>query len=430
MKMQAKQYSDRLATIAGSLPEESVTTIEALPCVGKMTTINAFLAFRGSEDKEFPNRPYLHFVGECKEIAGSLPFGINKINFPVKEGIPVDFFYEFTNEQIADLANKGLFEKDFKTPTILRNNQTGIEVPIYCNFRVVHPLDEQDYPVVFAEIIGQHEIVMDERTSGYTMSNYFEHISKDNPYDYDLFDEEEKEIDEIIVQPAVEAIIEEERELTEEEQLLMGRLKNIEDRVIEDHIKTANAMERTLGLETAPKKALEIPDYVKEPKKVAEKTSEFTASDEMEIDAMGSFSKGVADEVVEKAPVKEAEDDGFVDDFEIDETKDEPAEKIEDKTLDETLVEAELTEDAVSSDETLEDKRAKEAARRARIADLNEDLNREDDLPRPDEKPADVSPVVIEPKPKLREVPTAMKDIADEYDKEKDAEKDRHYGEE
>lgn len=173
MKILAKKMDDRFAQVAkSSVDDASITRMSGISCEGDVISSEVFLAFRDSWDKKYPNRPYLHIVGKCNSIKGALPYNISKISFGENNGIDVDFIYEFTDAEIAKMASKGLFRKEFKCPGIFFNND--FELPVKCEFMIIKPQDENDLPIVFAQIMNPHCIEISAKTSGYTLGDYFE----------------------------------------------------------------------------------------------------------------------------------------------------------------------------------------------------------------------------------------------------------------
>lgn len=172
MRTPGKTLDDHLAIVSESFPKDDVTRIMGVKCEADIISSSVFLEYHSKFDDTYPNRPYLHIVGECRAIRGDLPYDVSEITFEKGRGIDTEFFYEFTDAELADMTAKGLFHKGFKCPDIFFDNK--FELPVICDFRVVNPENESDIPIIFANIVGQKNIAIDEASCGYTFGDYFE----------------------------------------------------------------------------------------------------------------------------------------------------------------------------------------------------------------------------------------------------------------
>ncbi|HEU5223072.1 MAG TPA: hypothetical protein VFU07_05250 [Candidatus Lumbricidophila sp.] len=148
-----------------------VETLQAVPVDAVVLMEHASFIHQGSEQNF---RPVLHLEGQLISVSSpqvELPFGVTQLEFPSGQGASVDAFYEFTNEQLAQLAQKGYFEKGFEIPAAL----AGVPwtLPGTAKFVFVSPDANDEPPVVFLELLGANQLVIDERTSGYEIVQYF-----------------------------------------------------------------------------------------------------------------------------------------------------------------------------------------------------------------------------------------------------------------
>lgn len=123
-------------------------------------------------------RPYLHLVGTLSSVLpapGHLPYGISELPFRAGTGPMVDAFYEFDDDQLADLVSKGYFGRAFTVPQAM----SGIawELPGKASFLVVAPDQEEAPPVVFMGTRERGSDVFTATTSGYELAAYFEDVS-------------------------------------------------------------------------------------------------------------------------------------------------------------------------------------------------------------------------------------------------------------
>lgn len=215
---------------------------------------NASIESHDSWDKNKPNRPYLNLRGNCVGVSADFPYGVTKVTLDRKSTVPFSINYELTDEQIADLTLKGLFNRGFECPSILTSNSV-ISIPVMFGGSVIAPENEGDLPIIFVDIRDTLSITTDKDDCGYDFAKYFEktklepekEISNDYFLDYD-----DIEFEDVIEEPKEfksldEKSIEEEVKLeTEEEKELNERLVLIEKEVEKEYIEPKN---KKLGIE-------------------------------------------------------------------------------------------------------------------------------------------------------------------------------------
>lgn len=238
MRTLGMTMDSHLAGLTSRLPEDAVVTARDVDCNADIYASQVFLSYRSPLDAEHPARPYMHIVGECRAIRGQVPCGVREVRFDEGEGIPVDILYEFGNEELSDMVMKGLYDSGFKCPSIITDNV--LEMPVFCNFKVVEPQVDGDAPIVFADIADRRCIVVDEDSCGYRFGDYFEEAVReqtaayDEFEDYDVYEHEELFGDDYEHEDEVEA--EAPHELTPREQAIEEHYENIRTRVVRDHI--------------------------------------------------------------------------------------------------------------------------------------------------------------------------------------------------
>lgn len=132
--------------------------------------------------KEENYRPYLHMTGELRSVSleQELPYGISEVTYSPGQGEKVDAFYEFDDEQLSELAQKGYFSSSFTVPEQI----SGIEweLPAKVDTLVLAPAGDQrdgDVPVVFTNVRDIAGLDIDAQSSGYDLAEYFADHSKD-----------------------------------------------------------------------------------------------------------------------------------------------------------------------------------------------------------------------------------------------------------
>ena len=118
-------------------------------------------------------RPYLHLRGELTEAkpAVELPYGVSELALRQGAGLTVDAFYDFNQQQLADLVNKGYFTEAFQVP----EQMSGIPwtLPGHADFLIVAPELSNEPPLVFMNVQDQNSLELNELNSGYELSGYF-----------------------------------------------------------------------------------------------------------------------------------------------------------------------------------------------------------------------------------------------------------------
>lgn len=254
MKVPARTMDDHLADVARQLPDGTCLDMQDVECNAGVYPSDVFLEFRNGFDHDSPHRPYMHIAGEARSVRKSdgTPFygDINEVTFNEGEGIPVDIFYDFTDDELSRMVGLGLYRRGFDCPSVIRDSE--LDMPVYCEVRVVTPQAEGDVPVLFCDIEDRHTIECDEQTCGYTFGDYFEKVvtpedefgsAFDDYADYDVVDED------MFGDDTVEHVVEDEPEhkpeLTPEQKRIEAHYRNIRERVETKHMR--NVPHKTLG---------------------------------------------------------------------------------------------------------------------------------------------------------------------------------------
>lgn len=122
-------------------------------------------------------RPVLHVRGR---LVGLVPYGSPEIAYGVTEvdfdqmgggATTVDAFYEFTDEQLVSLVEKGFFNEGFEPPSDLLNQVWML--PAHYEGVVIAPRNENEAPLAFLDVVDRDGLVVDAVTSGLDLSDYF-----------------------------------------------------------------------------------------------------------------------------------------------------------------------------------------------------------------------------------------------------------------
>ena len=210
--------------------------VKDLPCYGDITVTNAYMGANSWYDRDNPGRPYMHLVGECDSIRGDMPYGVSELTFENTKGIPVDFIYEFTNDELANLVQKGLYSRGFACPDILY--QSVMEMPITCDLTVVRPQMSGDIPIIFADIKNKEHILTNSEQSQYDITSYFEEprqMSADDDYG---FNDIQLDSDDMFgnKQQVAEQVEQAQPERSAEDKALDALYARVRERVMKEHI--------------------------------------------------------------------------------------------------------------------------------------------------------------------------------------------------
>ncbi len=118
-------------TVGYNKKSDIVSNLRSLEILGKeececdlsIAINSAYIDYRSEYDPKFPRRPYLHIKGKCEGVynptSQSNKFNdIYFIEFDNEARLPVDVFYEFDDEELALLAKKGMYRRNFREPDI------------------------------------------------------------------------------------------------------------------------------------------------------------------------------------------------------------------------------------------------------------------------------------------------------------------------
>lgn len=210
--------------------------VKDLPCYGDITVTNAYMGANSWYDRDNPGRPYMHLVGECDSIRGDMPYGVSELTFENTKGIPVDFIYEFTNDELANLVQKGLYSRGFACPDILY--QSVMEMPITCDLTVVRPQMSGDIPIIFADIKNKEHILTNSEQSQYDITSYFEEPRQTLADDDYGFNDIQLDSDDMFNanQHNAEQVEQAQPERSAEDKALDALYARVRERVMKEHI--------------------------------------------------------------------------------------------------------------------------------------------------------------------------------------------------
>lgn len=242
MKILAQSIFGNVARLAKTRYQE-LDSNKDIPCWGDVFVEDVNLLY-GNETHD--HRPYLKLRGYVNRLYGEFPYGITEVDFglgDIGEAKPdVELNYNFTDDELAILAQKGLFNKGFEIPAVL-TEQEFKELPLECDVLSVPPERQGDVPLLFIGINSAYEIPLNSKNSGYELTGYFDKIvvkeaeqvaEIERPIEYtdekdlvdDLFEKDESTL-------ANELVSEEEilPELSEEDLLIYEAWTNVKNRV-------------------------------------------------------------------------------------------------------------------------------------------------------------------------------------------------------
>lgn len=143
-----------------------------VPCDAQITPLSVYLTHHGPD---LNYRPMLKIIGELRSVSlveDSLPYGLDEIAFRPGDGQRVEAIYEFTDEQLNDLAGKGYFRKGFAVPEQVSTAEYIL--PAQGTIVVLPPQDPEDVPVAVVTLENPCGLRINEANSGYDLAEYFE----------------------------------------------------------------------------------------------------------------------------------------------------------------------------------------------------------------------------------------------------------------
>lgn len=152
------------------LDGSQVDYYRGVPMIANVNVGNAFLAFRSPYDVQHPNRPYLHLMGYLNSVDGNMPYNITSLK--PRRSQYSDIIYEFSNAELANLVDKGLYERDFKVPDKLTH--ASLRIPVTCDFALVKPDKKQNMLLVYGKIENANTLDISSKNTDYVFANDFE----------------------------------------------------------------------------------------------------------------------------------------------------------------------------------------------------------------------------------------------------------------
>lgn len=188
------------------------------------------------------SRPYIRLIGYVKSIRGNFPYDVGEVTYDARQTQPVEYRYDLTDDELSDLASKGLYNDNFDCPDAFKMNE--FILPISCAVVSVPPTDEQDLPLLFVTVNNPYDLHTSSAASGYDITEYFEKpelVRTTDEFKVDeLSDEKKEEIreTEIVVEQdepeiAEEVMEDEPVEDTEVEEMNSETEANLDDMMAE-----------------------------------------------------------------------------------------------------------------------------------------------------------------------------------------------------
>lgn len=170
-----KTYGERGDSLLGrrvkheiAINNSGIISSKNIPCESKFVLEHTELRFDGPDENY---RPWMEFSGYIKSLTGEFPCNIEEIRFSEKKRFDSCFRYDFSDDELCELAKKGLFSKGYverglNEPDIFfKGNE--LEFPVLVDVNIVKSKNGPQH-AVFVDIQGRHYIEIDAESSGYT----------------------------------------------------------------------------------------------------------------------------------------------------------------------------------------------------------------------------------------------------------------------
>lgn len=210
-KIRVQGMGSNLARTAAARFPGEMQYVSGLPCEAVVHLEQAYMCYgSGYGSDGSTHRPYLRMVGQVSELRGEFPGGITEVAFNGKAAdgrvvdddiyCPrVDYQYQFSDEELAALCLKGLFNEGFEAPVWFSGQETSFELPLTCECSMLPPETKEDVPLLFVSIEKPYLLETDGYHSGYNLTEYFTAPEKQEQkplqymsFDYDRFMDEDK----------------------------------------------------------------------------------------------------------------------------------------------------------------------------------------------------------------------------------------------
>lgn len=264
MKVRAFAMDGQLArTAQSSIDPDGLEYANGILCEGDVSIKQAYIK-QGTMKEHY--RPYLVLDGEVTGIRGDFPNNVSEVHFSDEHRrVDVSYQYQFSNEELASMCQKGLFDDGFEVPQIMTDNN-GFQLPMVCDCFAVNV---SEIPILFVKVQSQYNMEIESDTCGYTLGDYFEQaVVKEDEFledeDMQLMDfDEEDSLFEANKQeePAPEVVeSEEDKTLSSEDMLIHKAFENIEHRVEHKVLQAKQSVSETAKADNVNPEPMEFAD--------------------------------------------------------------------------------------------------------------------------------------------------------------------------
>ncbi len=170
--------------------------LKDVPLLANMTFENAYLMYHDENEGDLWGRAYIRFdsghISSLFAKDGNLPFDVQRINFKDNHRPEVSVDWEFTNEELKNLVDKGLYGFDndidpdypgFKKPKNrieiprIFNEVEWTDIPVTCDVTISYD-EKKKIPLASIDVKDQYFIRTNSMVTGYeNVEKYFQHAS-------------------------------------------------------------------------------------------------------------------------------------------------------------------------------------------------------------------------------------------------------------
>lgn len=170
------------------------------------------IKYRSEFDSEFPARPYMEITGTIDSVlANTDTLGLIKVNFDEQDRYESTLVYEFSDEEIANLAAKGLFRKEFQIPYEFEN--MVVQVPKEVRLDIILMDEENSVPLVFVKVLDSNQTEANREMLGVEFTDLFRAVELEEELNKTADLENFRDIEETEIHKDNEPELEEENEL-------------------------------------------------------------------------------------------------------------------------------------------------------------------------------------------------------------------------
>lgn len=145
--------SDMYARLLNRVSADKLVYTYGVDCMVEFECQSAEIVCEKPSIEALVPRPKLVMHGRVASLSGDMPHGVAELNFSDDKKIPIDVNYNFTDDELKQLIDTGMYQPEFAVPPEF--SDSNLFIPAYCDFVSLAPTDKDTSPLLFASV-GEH----------------------------------------------------------------------------------------------------------------------------------------------------------------------------------------------------------------------------------------------------------------------------------